>query len=672
MAAKLVAEEGILKGLVLSLNDGNEWVIGRDPDACQLLVDDPSASRKHLICRSTPNGIIAENLSTSNPIEINAQPIDEPRLLNNGDAVKIGNGMFRFYNENSVGTLNDAPPGNSDILTYKPVAEPLSAPFVETSLPEESPSEVKEEDPEKEQVINGKPHDYPEIGQETKTAEEEEAELEEEESELEEEPRHDTIFDEENDGIHAGAEINFDMHETGRWLLKVISGPNNGAEFSMQSKASYVLGTDPNTCDIIFHDTSVSRQHARISVGEDDAITIEDLKSRNGTLVDGQILKSKELLSPNIVVSTGTTSFTVYDREGEMQTIISPLLPSIVKVLQKEEPKAIPEPLLNAEPLSNAIADAEIEDGGKATEKIHNALGAFILIGIITGLFVIVGLGATTLFKSKPFVMEEQIDVNKALADAFSAFPSVKYSYNKKTGNLLLVGHVLTLADKNQLAYNLQGLHFIKNIDDNGVIIDEFVWQEQNQVLSKNPYWKGIAMYSTTPGHFVLSGYLQTRKQAEQLSEYIGGNFAYLDLLEKRIIVEEDVINSVTNDLHNHGIKDVTVQMSNGELSLNGGVPVVKMAEWKKILDTFKGIPGVRVVKNFVVEQAAEASMVNISDKYEVTGSSHQGGMNLNVVINGRILSRGDILDGMTITSIKPTAIYLEKEGVKYRIDFNR
>ena len=38
MAAKLVAEEGLLKGLVLPLEGSLEWVIGRDPEACQLLV----------------------------------------------------------------------------------------------------------------------------------------------------------------------------------------------------------------------------------------------------------------------------------------------------------------------------------------------------------------------------------------------------------------------------------------------------------------------------------------------------------------------------------------------------------------------------------------------------------------------------------------------------------
>src|SRR5205085_1714750 len=118
----------------------------------------------------------------------------------------------------------------------------------------------------------------------------------------------DSIFDENAPaGKDALAEINFELVDTGRWLLKVIGGPNNGAEFAMQASNSYVIGTDPNSCDIVFHDTSVSRQHARITVTNDDNLFIEDLKSRNGTLLDGEPLKTKKQLMPNILVTMGTT-----------------------------------------------------------------------------------------------------------------------------------------------------------------------------------------------------------------------------------------------------------------------------------------------------------------------------------------------------------------------------
>jgi type III secretion system YscD/HrpQ family protein len=471
--------------------------------------------------------------------------------------------------------------------------------------------------------------------------------------------------------------INFDLTETGRWLLKVVGGPNQGAEFSMQPTSTYIIGTDPNSCDIVFHDTSVSRQHAKITVNDDETILLEDLKSRNGTFIDGKQLNGKDVIPTNTLIAIGTSSFVVYDREGAMQTIISPLLPSIVKVLQNaEEAKPATEtPAYTPEAAetkpAEPVAPPVVEPVKKAPHT-HDALGAFILIAIITGLFVVIGIGTTTLFKSQPVVSEQVIHPDRDFTQALSAFPSIKYSFNRSTGRLLLVGHVLTSSDKNQLLYNLQGINYIRNIDDSGVIIDEGVWREINQILSQNQNWKGISIQSPTPGHFVISGFLKTRKQAEQLWDYISSNFPYLDLLEKRVIVEEDVVTTIGTQLQNGGFKDVSVQMNEGDVILTGHVLAGKLPEFNKVLTGIKEIPGVRNLKNFVTELAPEQSMINISDKYDVSGVSREGTASTSVVINGRILTRGDILDGMTITSIKSSAIFLEKDGVRYRIDYSR
>lgn len=733
MVAKLVAEEGIQKGLTLSLEDGNEWVIGRDPDACQLLIEDPSASRKHLICKKTADGISIQNLSTTNPISVNDEEIQEPRLLRNGDVVKIGTGLYRFYAEDEVhlidhgdlnvdiaseqnghdnadfkekvmdmGSLENSEASPSNSLENKP-EENIDH---ETSSSEQDFEEYSEDDShDSSQEIEGSKESNmsnelqeQEIEKQTEHASEDaeihpkaddtsqemlneqalNSSIKAQES-LEEEPTenhskdHISIF-EENDESSKFPEINFDLTETGRWLLKVVGGPNHGAEFTMQPSSTYIIGTDPSSCDIVFHDTSVSRQHAKITVNEDDTISLEDLKSRNGTFVDGTPLKGKQTIPTNIVIMIGTTSFVVYDREGEMQTIISPLLPSIVKVLQEEPKKEeAPVPQAAQEPVK-IVEEAPVLplEVPKKKEHAHEALGAFILIAIITGLFVIIGIGTTTLFKSQPVVSQQVIDPDRDLTQALSAFPNVKYSFNRSTGRLLLVGHVLTGSDKNQLIYNLQGMNYIRSIDDSGVIIDEGVWREINQVLSQNPSWKGISIHSPTPGHFVISGYLKTRRQAEQLWDYISTNFPYLDLLEKRVIVEEDVVAAIGTQLQSGGFRDISAQMNEGEVILSGHFAAGKTADFEKVLASIKEIPGVRNIKNFVTEQAPEQSMINISDKYEITGVSHQGEANTSVVINGRILTRGDSLDGMTITSIKPNAVFLEKEGTRYRIDYNR
>lgn len=603
MAAKLIAEEGILKGLVLPLEEGNQWVIGRDPDACQLLLEDPAASRKHLLCRNTPEGIVLENLSKTNPVEVNNEELLNPRLLHDGDTVKIGSGMFRFFVDADL-KMKDSQPVES-----------------------EDSAEVMDD--------------------------------------------HESILEEGEEAEKLklkGPEINFDLLETGRWLLKVIGGPNNGAEFSMQPAASYIIGTDPNSCDIVFHDTSVSRQHAKMTISSEDDISIEDLKSRNGVLVDGQKIDGKHELTTNTIVTMGTTSFVVYDREGNMQTIISPLLPSIVKVLQKEEPskEEVLEPSKLATEGSPPL-EAKPED--KKSQERH--LGAFILIAIITGIFVLVGIGTTTLFYSEPVVAEQQANPEKLIDEALSSFTNVKHSFNKATGRLLIVGHVLTGQDKSQLLYNVQGLNFIKSLDDTGIIIDEYVWQEANLLLSKNPNWRGITIQSPSAGQFVLSGYLKTRSQAEQLYEYIAANFPYLDRLEKRVIVDENIISSVSNDLSKVGINNLAIQFQDGELTLKGGLPQGKQEEYNHVVEEFKKIPGVRSVRSLVNQVAPEQAMINISDKYEVTGFSKIG-TNLSVVVNGRIVTKGDILDGMAIKEINPGTIFLEKEGIKYRIDFSK
>ena len=276
--AKLVAEEGNLKGLILSLENGKEWVIGRDPDTCQLLIEDPVASRKHLIVRETDEGIFVENLSLTNPVEINQEEVKEPRLLKHGDTVKIGSGLYRFYMDTEAmvypETNDKSSQGAAKEMQAKPEEEAMTNPSNQSSInPEGALSEKAASS------LAGDPKEG-------------------ENYNAEEGLKHDTIFDDKSEEEVLAA-IDFDIVETGKWLLKVISGPNNGAEFNMQTGKTYVIGTDAQAADIIFHDTSVSRQHAKIKVGDDDSLAIEDMGSKNGTLVDGSKLQNKAPLSPS-------------------------------------------------------------------------------------------------------------------------------------------------------------------------------------------------------------------------------------------------------------------------------------------------------------------------------------------------------------------------------------
>ena len=70
-----------------------------------------------------------------------------------------------------------------------------------------------------------------------------------------------------------------------------------------------VLGREQSAA-IWIDDSSVSRRHARVVVGESGAV-VEDLGSKNGTLVNGRRLKKEELLSDGDAIVVGPAKLTL-------------------------------------------------------------------------------------------------------------------------------------------------------------------------------------------------------------------------------------------------------------------------------------------------------------------------------------------------------------------------
>ena len=63
------------------------------------------------------------------------------------------------------------------------------------------------------------------------------------------------------------------------------------------------IGREPN-CTVCINDPSVSRGHARIVV-DDGRATLEDLNSKNGTQVMGQVIKAATILKDGDEVEFG-------------------------------------------------------------------------------------------------------------------------------------------------------------------------------------------------------------------------------------------------------------------------------------------------------------------------------------------------------------------------------
>ena len=96
-----------------------------------------------------------------------------------------------------------------------------------------------------------------------------------------------------------------------RWALRVIEGPAWGAIFPLH-RGEVIIGRpiDPSGVDLM--DTSISRRHAVLEVG-DDTLTISDSGSTNGTYVNGTSITHPTVPSPGDRIGVGESLLELFE-----------------------------------------------------------------------------------------------------------------------------------------------------------------------------------------------------------------------------------------------------------------------------------------------------------------------------------------------------------------------
>lgn len=442
-----------------------------------------------------------------------------------------------------------------------------------------------------------------------------------------------------------------DAETESKCLLKVINGPGSGASFSLSPSSTYIIGSDSATADILLHDLSISKNHARITLSDSGETSIIDLKSKNGVFVDGKKIEGDKVLNPQDLIILGTTSLLFINMEQTRDTIYSPgaeytLHPEKSIFSEEEE-----------EPPAKDWKETFIPTKHLAIASIFSV---FVCVSIISLL---------ALFRSTN-VEHPLIDETAEIKAAISHFSEVEFNYNKDSSTLFLTGHVLTDVDYNELLYRLKNIPYIASTDDN-VVIDELVSENINALLSKNPAWNSVLVTARQPGHYLLTGYIKSEKERGELTDFINKYFTYLNLLQSQIVVEETLVSHINTLLLENGFANVAVEQNMGQIVLSGRAHEKEREAFEAVLKQINMVHGVRALNNFVIFTTANTASIDLSGKYKITGSSKFGDKSQFVLIDGKILGVDDTLDGMVITHIHNKEILLHKDGVKYKIDFN-
>ncbi len=309
----------------------------------------------------------------------------------------------------------------------------------------------------------------------------------------------------------------------------------------------------------------------------------------------------------------------------------------------------------------------------EVVEKIHWKREKIPLRYLIVGasfaaIFLIVFLSFFSLFKTKSVEIVRKEPVEK-IKEALAPFHGVQFSFNPGSGKLFLVGHVETAVNHQEMQFRIQEINFVTSAEDT-VIIDELVVKMMNEILQDNPLWRSVNLQSPSVGKFSVFGYLETNDEAALLSDYLNLNFPYLDRLTNKVVVQENLVAETTALLANQGFSSLSVQITNGEVILTGNYSEKMKSEYSRTLKALNQLNGITGIKNYAVATHPNQAAINISDQYAVSGLSEFDGQGYSAVLNGKIYTLGDTIGGMKITTIEQNTILLEKDGIKYKINY--
>ena len=104
-------------------------VVGRDPQAATLVIDDPEASRRHASLTPGGDGVVVEDLGSTNGTFVGGQRLEGTRNVGPGEEIRIGNTVIEVQSTIEATRMSPIPEAGD------PDATAFSTPVPESSPP---------------------------------------------------------------------------------------------------------------------------------------------------------------------------------------------------------------------------------------------------------------------------------------------------------------------------------------------------------------------------------------------------------------------------------------------------------------------------------------------------------------------------------------------------------
>ncbi len=334
------------------LTERYEIFVGRSED-CHVQIEDPVISRHHFVLKNENEQWFCEKLSQLGIVSLNGS--SAPKMeIHEGDEIKCGAYSLMVY---------ELPHTRSQPVTVTPVfVSPVAPPQPEPLLPSSSlslsldelsdQSHTPEELGATEVVSSDSLSD--EVGSNNFEDENNSDFSDSEPSEIENSTSDDELLPADTFGENEVAtfdEGSSGSDESTRFFKAfvnyqlVLFGDHAPYDRYQIDSAEIFIGRDPKKCQIVLDDPEVSTVHAVLRKTNID-VTLEDLNSSNGTILNGERINKAHLSTGDEFV-IGSTSFTLETRSDLLDAESDRLMP--VESGQTIETEEIEEEVVTAE-----------------------------------------------------------------------------------------------------------------------------------------------------------------------------------------------------------------------------------------------------------------------------------------------------------------------------------
>jgi len=326
---RIIMKEGPLAGQEFPLQQ-DEFIIGR-ASSSDIVIDSPGVSRRHARIHRTSDGYVLEDLGSSNGTYVNLRRLTGPYLLQPGDAIRLGVGVTIEFHPAEADVTQVSPRLNISATIAEPIMGPAATvlgdePFLtgEVSLAELTVTVAGEHSITypltKPELSLGRGEDN-DIIINSRIVSRRHARLVEVDRGYEIHPLPEASNPLYVDGrplreahrLQHGDTLRIGSQDPGTMVTLVFSQPVGSSAgemrpISFSEKSLIQIGRDPSN-DVVLDTPTVSRFHAQIErIGQRYRVT--DLNSANGTFVNDQRIKDKEVwLNAEDVVRIGRHRF---------------------------------------------------------------------------------------------------------------------------------------------------------------------------------------------------------------------------------------------------------------------------------------------------------------------------------------------------------------------------